>query len=234
MSKNGLNEKMSAPRRGRGRPPNPRKREAHRRKFFESAFNLSADASYGQTSVDQIVKGAGLSKGTFYWYFLSKEDCLRQAMERKVQEFEASVGKIFARKRLACTKLEALARFDDWIDEDVCRFFFILGTMEQAESPELQGFAHELRARWVGLAANSLRKLGRDAMRDQGWSRRRISEFDFDTWIQLWLASAEGLLLQVWTRPAGKIKAKRISDALCMVFIDPIRRGTVKVEKACE
>lgn len=221
MSKGWVKKKLPVPRRGPGRPPNPQKCEAHRRSFFESAFNLIASASYDQATVDQIVEGAGLSKGTFYWHFTGKEDCLLQAMERKVQEFEEMISKVLARRGFSCKQLEALARIEAWIDVDLPKMFFILGAMEHTQSHALRGFAHELRAKWFGQATRFLQEMGRVAAQEQGWSRRRIAAFDFRAWSHCWVASVEGLLVQNWTPPTGKFKPGRMSDVLRAVFIEP-------------
>lgn len=45
-------------------------------KLFESAFNLFLNKGFNETAIDDIVKDAGVAKGTFYLYFKDKYDIL--------------------------------------------------------------------------------------------------------------------------------------------------------------
>lgn len=53
-------------------------RRAH---LFKTAKHLFETQGYENTSVDQIVLEAGVAKGTFYYYFKSKEEVLDAMME---------------------------------------------------------------------------------------------------------------------------------------------------------
>lgn len=44
--------------------------------IIKSAINLFKEKGYYRTSVDEIVKKAGIAKGTYYYYFKQKEDVL--------------------------------------------------------------------------------------------------------------------------------------------------------------
>ena len=44
--------------------------------ILEAATELFAKHGFDRTSVDEIAKKAGLSKGAIYWYFPSKEKIL--------------------------------------------------------------------------------------------------------------------------------------------------------------
>ncbi|SEF73626.1 transcriptional regulator, TetR family [Caloramator fervidus] len=45
-------------------------------KLFESAFKLFLNKGFNETAIDDIVKDAGVAKGTFYLYFKDKYDIL--------------------------------------------------------------------------------------------------------------------------------------------------------------
>lgn len=58
------------------------KKSARRRKeIFTAAKKLFEQQGYENTSIDQIVQEAGVAKGTFYYYFSSKEEALGAMME---------------------------------------------------------------------------------------------------------------------------------------------------------
>ena len=72
-------------RRARGRPPaSTSDAEDTRRSLLDAAARLIAERGYGATTVNAIVARAGLSKGSFYWHFKSKDDALFAVLEEHV------------------------------------------------------------------------------------------------------------------------------------------------------
>ena len=65
-----------------GRPPKggPSARDV----LMDSAAKVIAERGYGGASVDSIVEAAGLSKGTFYWHFESKEELFLALIEERI------------------------------------------------------------------------------------------------------------------------------------------------------
>ena len=59
------------------------RREARLRRLLGAALVILAERGYNETSVDQIVAQARTSKSTFYGFFESKEDCVRDLLERE-------------------------------------------------------------------------------------------------------------------------------------------------------
>jgi AcrR family transcriptional regulator len=55
-----------------------------RRALLDAAAKLIAARGYRGTTVDDVVAGSGLSKGTFYWHFKSKEDLLLAVLEERI------------------------------------------------------------------------------------------------------------------------------------------------------
>ena len=56
-----------------------------------AAFHCFAQAGFHATSVDDIVKQTGVSKGTFYWYFETKEQVFVQILDVWAHEVEAEI-----------------------------------------------------------------------------------------------------------------------------------------------
>ena len=74
-------------------------RNAAQRLFVEKGFEA--------TRVSDIVKAVGVSQGTFYLYFDSKEDVLEAVIDENAEEYYAKVEAILTNKRLnAAQKLE--------------------------------------------------------------------------------------------------------------------------------
>ncbi len=56
-------------------------RDASRQKILESSLELFGTKGYKSTTISDIVKKAGISKGLIYHYFESKDDILKQLVE---------------------------------------------------------------------------------------------------------------------------------------------------------
>jgi len=83
-------------------------KEYHERKneLLNVAQELFFTKGYVQTSVDAIIKKVGVSKGTFYYYFKSKEDLMNKLVNRMTNQILIEVEKITERTDLdALTKL---------------------------------------------------------------------------------------------------------------------------------
>ena len=71
----------------------PKSTEDRRQQILEAALQRFAENGYDKTSMDDIVRLSGLSKGTLYWYFKSKQELyagvLTMVMEGYAEAFEA-------------------------------------------------------------------------------------------------------------------------------------------------
>lgn len=67
-------------------------RQQSRKKIQETALELFARQGYHSTSISQIAKAAGVSKGLMYNYFTSKDDLLKKLVEQEVSEGEAALN----------------------------------------------------------------------------------------------------------------------------------------------
>lgn len=58
-----------------------KKGEMRKRELIEIAYRMFVSKGYEQTSVDEIIEAAGIAKGTYYYYFKSKEQMLEEVIE---------------------------------------------------------------------------------------------------------------------------------------------------------
>lgn len=85
-----------------------RKDPAERRQeFITVAKELFLAKGYEQTMVQDICKAAGVAKGTFFYYFPTKEDILQAIFEEWTQKFVAD----YARKAGGLAAVEKLRLF---------------------------------------------------------------------------------------------------------------------------
>lgn len=62
-------------------------KESKKDLIADTALSCFIASGYGGTSVDEIVKASGVSKGGIYWYFKSKEDIFLYLIERWIKEW---------------------------------------------------------------------------------------------------------------------------------------------------
>jgi len=84
-------------------------KEFHERKneILDIAQELFLTRGYEKTSVENIIKKVGVAKGTFYYYFKSKEDLLDKLVNRMTSKIKVEIKKMVEKKDLdAISKLE--------------------------------------------------------------------------------------------------------------------------------
>ena len=69
-----------------------KKGERRKQELLEIAYDLFLTRGYENTSVDEIIEKAQIAKGTYYYYFSSKEQMLEDVIERMI-ESEAEMAR---------------------------------------------------------------------------------------------------------------------------------------------
>ena len=62
-----------------------KKGEKRKLELIQIAYRLFVTRGYEHTSVDEIIEEAGIAKGTYYYYFQSKEQMLEEVIEMMLQ-----------------------------------------------------------------------------------------------------------------------------------------------------
>lgn len=75
------------------------------------AFSCFLSSGYGGTSVDDIVKAAGISKGGIYWHFKSKEDIFLYLIEKRIKEHDRELIVRFSEDGPARDKLNKFVEY---------------------------------------------------------------------------------------------------------------------------
>jgi len=70
-----------------------------RERILEVSLKLFMEKGFNQTSIEEITKLAGISKGSFYTYFKSKEDLLENIIESLIGNVEKEFFKIVSIKK---------------------------------------------------------------------------------------------------------------------------------------
>lgn len=84
--------------------------EERREEIIRVAWNIFTAKGYGATRVSDIVQAVGVSQGTFYYYFNSKEEIIDSIVDSYISEIIQKVSPIVEDSELgALKKLERMA-----------------------------------------------------------------------------------------------------------------------------
>ena len=113
-----------------------------RERLVEAATRLFAERGYRDTSVQAIAEAAGISRGSIFWHFGSKDGLLSAVAEEAFRRWETEtlVGDVGDARGVEAMRraLDSHKRFlrDE---EDVLRLFFVLMFEALGPRPELAG-----------------------------------------------------------------------------------------------
>jgi AcrR family transcriptional regulator len=186
-------EGQAAPRR-RGRPPNPELRAARQERMLQAAMELFIQRGYEQVTIAQIAKAAGRSKGSFYWHFKDKEDCLAQILSLYTMKIEEIVTRETAKGASAAERLHRLIDYRNWRPSEFGQFALLIDSMLFNRSPTVRDLGLSTIKRVWQSTFEILRQLGREAAQEAGWPRERLDAFDFDAWAWCILTCYTGTL----------------------------------------
>lgn len=71
-----------------------KKGEKRKLELLNIAYRMFVSKGYENTSVDEIIAGAGIAKGTFYYHFESKEELLEAVIDMMLDREEEEAQKI--------------------------------------------------------------------------------------------------------------------------------------------
>ncbi|AJE87360.1 transcriptional regulator [Streptomyces albus] len=90
--------------------PDEQRSAARKAQIFEAAATVFARQGYHGSRMDDIVKESGLSKGSLYWYFKSKEELATGLVHQMLAAEDAHMDTVLTDPRPATEKLEGLVR----------------------------------------------------------------------------------------------------------------------------
>ncbi|WDP92070.1 MAG: TetR/AcrR family transcriptional regulator [Desulfobacter sp.] len=84
------------------------KKDENRRQLFKEALVLFADYGYKKTTVEDVARALGMTKGNLYFYVKNKKDLYRQTIQWALGRWQDSVRRAVARERTADNKFRAM------------------------------------------------------------------------------------------------------------------------------
>ncbi|WP_246497538.1 TetR/AcrR family transcriptional regulator [Sphaerisporangium rubeum] len=190
-----------------------RREEPVRRRLLAEATRLFAAKGFENTSVQEIVSAAGVTKGAMYHYFDSKDDLLHEVYARvlrlqtdRLDRFADAPGPVADRVRAAAADVivTTIENLDDF------KIFF--RSMHQL-APETQRSVRAERRRY------------HERFRDLIGEGRRTGVFRDDVPADLVVDYFFGSVhhLGTWFRPDGALSAREIGDHFAGLLLASLR-----------
>lgn len=158
--------------------------EQRRTQILDAAVRCFAKSGYERATMDDVAESAGLSKGSLYRFFESKDEILLSLFEH----FEARIGSAFEPSQPTGTALATLRRYTQAAIE-------LLGSPADLTDLWAEFFAHRgSRARMSDVYERSRRRIA--ATIRAGIDSGEIRDLDPMDAATAVLAALEGLVLQ--------------------------------------
>ncbi|GAB4542577.1 MAG: TetR/AcrR family transcriptional regulator [Anaerolineae bacterium] len=135
--------------------PQPDRAQERRQQILDAALACFARKGYHKTTMDDIVTESGLSKGTLYWYFKSKDELFFSLINSFFLAMQQDLDGIFEQPVSASDKLRTLAHEFARFYEEVAEFlnvffeFWMQGTLNE----QLNQLFHGMLTRYRGMIA---------------------------------------------------------------------------------
>jgi AcrR family transcriptional regulator len=131
-----------------------------RRRILEVAAQAFADRGYAGTSLSDVLRASGVTKGGFYFHFPSKEALALATLRHKQEQWAGAVMAAVMRHPGAVEQLQAMveALCDLHQQDRACRAINRLCTELGDEHPELRPQLGTQLTTWMDMVASIIRK----------------------------------------------------------------------------
>jgi TetR/AcrR family transcriptional repressor of nem operon len=167
--------------------------EAGRRIFLEKGYN--------HAGIEAVLQAAGVPKGSFYYYFDSKEDFGLQVLNHFAECYQTDIERYLGDASLS--PLERLRRYFEGVCERLesqqCRNGCLVGNLSQEMAAQSEVFRHRLEEifeGWVDRYADCLEQAQRGGEIPPDLDVHELAEF--------WLNSWQGAVLRAKTMRSTK------------------------------
>jgi len=130
-------------------------KDTRREQILDAAAKMFIAQGYENSSVDDIAKLAGLSKGSIYWYFRSKLEILFELTDRCVEESQHAIVRMAAADKYGPKALYLSHRELYELDQQYPDRNMLFGQLYALASryPEIRARLVEYHRRWDSTSA---------------------------------------------------------------------------------
>lgn len=205
----------SQPRAARGRRAARPSGDDRELAILETAERLLEDRTLAEISVDDLAKGAGISRPTFYFYFPSKDAVLLTLLDRIIAEADeradAALGPMDAAVDPAGVWRAINALFESFGGH---RSVMLAGWAARPSNAEMHSMWSQFMQKWIDYTADSIQ-----AERDRGAAPVTIPARDLAIALNL---MNERTMFAAHAAEKGSIDRDRLVDTLAYIWVSSI------------
>jgi AcrR family transcriptional regulator len=187
-------------------------REERRQQILRAALQVFTDKGYHTANVSDVAAAAGVSQGTIYWYFESKEELFQAAILSAFADIGESTFSPLAECSSATEKLQSLARsMESLADLAEGLFMLFLGYYSSSDRRD------ESTKVWTDLL-----KQFKDlvvAVIEEGIAAGEFRAVDAEALVWALLAAYDGLAAYVMLMPDMDL------EQISRTFVDTLLKG---------
>lgn len=171
-----------------------RRRDETRQRLVRTGTAMLSERSFASVGIEEVLAQAGVSRGSFYHFFPSKEAFGEAVIENYADYFKRKLSRL-----LADDTVNPLARFENYVEEIAqgvqkyqCTRGCLIGALSQELGAHSESFRPKLEAvfdSWRRYVANCLRDAIAAGEIDQAFDAESAAEFFWYGW--------EGALLRM-------------------------------------
>ncbi|MBC7171734.1 MAG: TetR/AcrR family transcriptional regulator, partial [Polyangiaceae bacterium] len=170
--------------------------------------------SFREISIDDLARGAGLSRSSFYFYFPSKEAVLMTLLDRLVAQTDAAAQALIDRDPARYLR-DALEGY--FMMFAAHRVVLLAGNEAATSLPEVRELWNGARESWVRVSASAI-----DAERKRGAAPAGLPARDLAYAL---IRMNEGVLLSTFAGEQPSLPANQVVDVLETIWRNSIYGG---------
>jgi AcrR family transcriptional regulator len=187
-------------------------REERRRQILEAAMNVFSKKGFHAANVSDVAAEAGVSQGTIYWYFDSKDELLKAALLHFFLDFGQLTLDALDHCQNAAEKLQALGQSMELFAKDAEGFFTLFLSYWSSSSQR-----EEAGLWWIDLLVEYKDILV--GIIEEGVNSGEFRPVDAESLVWALMAAYDGLAAYLVLMP--EMDLQRVNQA----FIDTLLNG---------
>jgi len=171
-------------------------RETTRDILLEAGRRVFLERGYNHSGIDAILSEARVPKGSFYYYFESKEDFGLQVLNRFAERHGSDLDRILGDKSLApLARLRRLVEATcERLESQQCRNGCLVGNLSQEMADQSEAFRARLDEIWRGWSG-----LYADCLKEAQGAGELAADLDVNEMAEFLLNSWQGAVLRAKT-----------------------------------
>ena len=192
--------------------PAPAARAATDKRLYDAAVRLFAQRGYHGTTLREIVGAVGVHPAAFYYHFRSKDQLLREIMQRALEDLTADVSAALAAEATAAERLAAALRAHIVFHATRPLEAFVADSeLRSLAEPDRRNIV-KLRDRYERIFCAILEQGAADGS-------FRVHDVKVETYALMALATA----VAGWYRPRGRLSVDAVAEIYASLVLDGVR-----------